>query len=401
MVESLEDLNKQTKNKLIIAYGNLEDVLKNIFKNNKNIQYLSFNQDYTPYAKKRTKKVVKICKDWDIECIISEDYTLTELNEVRDGKGYSVFNPYYQRVLKMNIPKPKTNRISFSKNIKLSSTYKQNLSFATKFFDYNPELYQYPGRKEGLKILKSIKNFRDYPKVRNIPSINTTLLSGHIKYGTVSIREVYWSMVKALGKKSELVRQVIWHDFYAQLMNYLSYKQTLGGGNFQNRKIRWNRNYSFLKRWKNGTTGYPIVDAGMRQLNESGWMHNRVRLVTSNFLSVILGINWKEGEKYFAQNLVDYDPSSNNGNWQWSTQVGTDRVPYLRVYNPIKQAYDIDPTTEYIRRWVPELSSLSDEQILKWDKVNLDDIDTKINYPKPIVDFSSSFRKAKLRFKRR
>ena len=205
-------------------------------------------------------------------------------------------------------------------------------------------------------------------------------------------------MVKSLGKKSDLVRQVIWHDFYAQLMNYLPPKKTLGGGNFQNRKVRWNRNYSFLKRWKEGNTGYPIVDAGMRQLNQTGWMHNRVRLITSNFLSIILGINWKEGEKYFAQHLVDYDPSSNNGNWQWSAQVGTDKVPYLRVYNPLKQAFDIDPTTEYIRRWVPELSSLSDDEILEWNKV---DISSKIDYPKPMVDFSTSYRKAKLRFKRR
>jgi deoxyribodipyrimidine photo-lyase len=398
MVESLIDLNKQTKNKLSVAYGNLEEVLSNIFKNNEDIQFLAFNQDYTPYSKKRTQKVLQICKKWDITPIISEDYTLTNMDEVREGKGYSIFNPYYQRVLKLSIPKPNTEKISFSKNLKLSPSFKRNLSFAKKLFTYNKDLYQIPGRKEGLKILKTIKKFKDYSKVRNIPNINTTLLSGHIKYGTVSIREVYWSMVKSLGKKSDLVRQVIWHDFYAQLMNYLPPKKTLGGGNFQNRKVRWNRNYSFLKRWKEGNTGYPIVDAGMRQLNQTGWMHNRVRLITSNFLSIILGINWKEGEKYFAQHLVDYDPSSNNGNWQWSAQVGTDKVPYLRVYNPLKQAFDIDPTTEYIRRWVPELSSLSDDEILEWNKV---DISSKIDYPKPMVDFSTSYRKAKLRFKRR
>jgi deoxyribodipyrimidine photo-lyase len=180
-------------------------------------------------------------------------------------------------------------------------------------------------------------------------------------------------------------------------MYYLPSKQTLGGGNFKNKNIKWKSKSSQFKSWCQGKTGIPIVDAGMRQLNETGWMHNRLRLIVSNFLSLVLGIDWRKGEKYFAQKLIDYDPSSNNGNWQFSAQVGIDRVPYLRIYNPFTQAKEVDGNCVYIKKWVKELKDVDCYDILRWDKVCKE---YKGMYRYPIVDIQEGMRDAKKRYKR-
>jgi deoxyribodipyrimidine photo-lyase len=195
-----------------------------------------------------------------------------------------------------------------------------------------------------------------------------------------------------MKRNKELLRQLIWHDFYAQLMHYLPEKNTIGGGNFKNKNIKWESNSSQFRAWCQGKTGIPIIDAGMRQLNKVGWMHNRLRLIVSNFLTLILGIDWRKGEKYFAQKLVDYDVASNNGNWQFSAQVGIDRVPYLRIYNPFTQAKEIDPNCEYIKEWVKELRDVDCYDILRWNKVYKE---YKGVYNYPILDNEEIKRKMK------
>ena len=389
MIQSLENLKKETRGKLQFFYGDPKKVISSILKNN-DISRLAFNTDYTPFAKKRDKAYLSVANKYNVEVITKQDYTLVDMEKVRD-KEYSVFNPYYTKVLSIGVPDPIKKKIHFSGK-KLKSSYNFDSSKLHSFYTENKDVLVKGDRKEAMKILKEIRKFKDYSKKRNIPSIQTTTLSAHIKFGTVSIREVYHSM----KRNKELTRQLIWHDFYAQLMHYLPIKQTLGGGNFKNKKVIWRSSSSAFKAWCDGNTGFPIIDAGMRQLNQVGWMHNRVRLLVSNFLVLILGIDWRKGEKYFAQRLIDYDPSSNNGNSQFSAQVGIDRVPYLRIYNPFTQAKEIDPKAEYIKEWIEELRDIDPKDILKWDKVCTD---FNINYKCPMVNLQEKMKEAKKRYK--
>lgn len=389
MIQALKNLKRQTKGKLQFFYGDPKNVLSSILKNN-DIDTIAYNSDYTPFAKKRNKTYASVAKKYNTKVITSQDYTLLDMEIIRD-KSYSVFKPYYQKVLKNKIPKPVKSSIHFSnKRLRGMSSYSFNR--LDSLYKENKHVLVKGDRKQALNILKNIRRFKNYSKTRNIPSINTSLLSAHIKFGTVSIREVYYSM----KKNKELTRQLIWHDFYAQIMYYLPKKQTLGGGNFKNKNIKWKSSSSQFKAWCDGKTGFPIVDAGMRQLNEIGWMHNRLRLIVSNFLTMILGIDWRKGEKYFAQKLVDYDPSSNNGNWQFSAQVGIDRVPYLRIYNPFTQAKEIDSKCDYIKEWVEELRDVDNYDILRWDKVCRE---YKGVYRCPIVEIKERMKEAKKRYK--
>jgi deoxyribodipyrimidine photo-lyase len=331
---------------LQIFYGYTEDVLESIYKKHK-ITHIGFNLDYTPYAIKRTQKVKSVSNKYNVKVVCKEDYTALSLDQYRDQGFYKVFKPFFEHLLTLKIRKPNYTKITFThkklSSIKLPETNERH-------------------REDALIILKS--NFDDYETTRNIPSIETTHLSKHIKFGTVSIREVY----HAFYHNRELLRQVAWHDHYACLLKYLPVKDTIGGGNVKHVKKKWKKNETHFKKWCKGETGYPLVDAGMRQLNETGWMHNRVRLIVSNFLTLKMGIDWKKGEKYFAQKLVDYDVASNNLNWQFSVGVGTDRNQFIRIYNPFLQSKKYDPECIYIKKWVKELKDVPAKDIHQWDK---------------------------------
>ena len=388
MYESLKDLNKNLRNKLVVCFGENDEIIKKILSKNQDITHIGFNLDYTPYSKKRDLSIIKIAKKMNIEIVIKQDYTILPSFEIDAPKEYySVFNAFYNNMMGKTIPKPVSKKIKFTNSIQ---TEKKTIDTLKKYFTQNNEVIVRGGRKQGLLKLKGLSKFKDYAKIRNLPMYNTTLLSAYIKFGCVSMREVYHAMIKHVGKKSELTRQLIWHDFYAFLMMFLPEEQTIGGGNFKNKKVAWKNNPSLFRKWCEGKTGIPIIDASMRQLNTVGWMHNRSRLLVSNFLTKVLKIDWHKGERYFATMLVDYDVSSNNLNWQWSSGVGTDRTPYERIYNPFKQAKEIDPDCVYIKKYVPELRNVDNHDILNWDKV-YDEID--INYPKPIIDVGEKLRK--------
>lgn len=369
---------------LQIFCGDIESVLESIFVKNR-ISYIGFNLDYTKYAQDRTKKVKNLSQKYGVKVIAHEDYTLLPLKKYRDGSFYKVFKPFYNHLLSLEIPQPSEDSVKLSQKYRLDSRY-----------SFNIDLGNFNHRKEALEILKDKNMFKKYIDTRNTPSINTTMLSKYIKFGCVSIREVY----QYTKKYEELARQVIWHDFYANLLYFLPHSETLGGeSNFQHRTVIWDNNKKYFKAWCNGMTGFPIIDAGMRQLNNTGWMHNRVRLLTGNFLSLILGIDWRLGEKYFAQNLIDYDPASNNLNWQFTAQVGTDRNPFLRIYNPFTQGEKYDKECKYIKKWIPELEEVPNKNIHKWfDKKYHSDLDT--TYPIPIVDMKEKVNEAKNRYKK-
>jgi deoxyribodipyrimidine photo-lyase len=206
----------------------------------------------------------------------------------------------------------------------------------------------------------------------------------------VSVREIFHALIKQLGTKHPLVRQLYWRDFFT----YLAYhKPSVFGHPYQEKyqHLEWNNNKKLFTTWCKGETGFPIVDAGMRELNATGFMHNRVRMIVASFLVKDLHINWLWGEKYFAQQLVDYDPAVNNGNWQWCASTGCDAQPYFRIFNPWLQQKKYDSECIYIKKWIPELISYSPKIIHNWfkesfDRLRMNGQNKTKGYPRPIVD---------------
>jgi deoxyribodipyrimidine photo-lyase len=248
-----------------------------------------------------------------------------------------------------------------------------------------------------LKILNNIGHFNDYGKTRNDLDKSTTQLSAYLKFGNISVRETYDKMKSKLGIKSELIKQIIWREFYAQLLYHNP--QVLGNPLKEKYgKIKWDKNMKNLNAWKNGMTGFPIVDAGMREMNKTGYMHNRARLITASFLIKTLLINWEDGEKYFSQQLTDYDPASNNGNWQWVASTGADSQPYFRIFNPWSQSEKHDPDAEYIKKWIPELQDVPSSAIHQWNEEY--ENYSNVKYTKPIVDYEIQREKVLEMYKR-
>jgi deoxyribodipyrimidine photo-lyase len=341
MIESLDNLDKH----IHVNYyeGDDIEVLTKLSKKHK-INSIAYNKDYSPFAIKRDSIIEEWAKSKEIPIITAEDYTLYPMGAIQNNKGepYQVFTPFYKKslLIKVKAPEPlAVNRINVIKNIKAFDKH--------KYYVVNDDLAVRGGRENALDRFKNIMT--DYAKVRDYPALDkTTKLSAYIKFGCVSIREVYFNY----NKVKELQRELIWREFYANILYYFPY---VLGNSFKEKydTIEWTNNKEWFKKWCQGKTGYAMVDAGMCQLNKTGWMHNRLRMITAMFLTKDLLIDWRWGEKYFATKLVDYDPASNNGGWQWSASTGTDAQPYFRIFNPELQLKRYDKDYEYIRTWMP------------------------------------------------
>jgi len=219
--------------------------------------------------------------------------------------------------------------------------------------------------------------------------MGTSNLSVYLKFGCCSIREAYNCIVQNFGPDHALLRQFYWRDFFSYIGWHFPH---VFGHAFHHQydKIIWRNDHREFQHWTDGTTGFPIVDAGMRQLNQTGMMHNRVRMIVASFLVKDLHISWRWGERYFAQHLLDYDPCLNNGNWQWAASTGCDAQPYLRIFNPWLQQQKFDPDCIYIKRWIPELRNFSSSIIHKWYYKPL-----MGNYPEPMLDHTFRSQQAK------
>jgi deoxyribodipyrimidine photo-lyase len=392
MLESLEDLDKELKDKyksqLHYFYGSntkvLEDLLKEYSYNS-----IYFNMDYSPYAIKRDNEIKSFCEKHKIKCNIIEDYLLSPIGTFlkEDGGCYQKYTPFKNNAKKnkVNIP----NNFVFDKIgkfDKIKNSY--DLSNLDKYYKVNNKILVHGGRENGLKILKTMKNFVNYGSERNDLITPTTHLSAYIKFGCISIREVYHTILKLFGINHGLIDQLYWREFYFYLAYY--FPRVLQGKSLKEDydKIKWENNHKIFDAWTKGKTGFPAVDAGMREMNETGYMHNRARLITSSFLIKVLLIDWQDGEKYFAQHLTDYDPASNNGNWQWGASTGADSQPYFRIFNPWLQSEEYDPDAEYIKQWVPELREIDAKVIHQWYKYSSEKEFKGIKYPAPIVDYS-------------
>lgn len=316
------------------------------------------NQDYEPYAIQRDKAVSHTLEAKGTMFKSFKDQVIFEKNEIAkdDGAPYTIFTPYSKKW-----------------KSKLNSFYQ--MSYPTEKYFNNlkkiqalslPELDEIGFKKTHMEfpprtIRQSIID--KYDRQRNFPAIQgTTRLSVHLRFGTVSIRK----LVQIAMKKDEVwLNELIWRDFYHMILWHFPHVVTKSFKSSYDR-IEWRNDQSEFRAWCNGMTGYPIVDAGMRELNDTGFMHNRVRMIVASFLTKHLLIDWRWGEAYFAKKLLDYDLAANNGGWQWAAGSGCDAAPYFRVFNPALQTEKFDPDLRYIKKWVPELETKA--------------------YPGPIVD---------------
>ena len=392
MIESLTELEnkiKKKKGQLYYFYGKQDKIISKIIKNN-NIDAVYFNKDWTPYAIKRDESISKICLKKDIDCVQVEDYTLLPINKLlnQNQEVYKVYGAFYRNAKNFKVPKPKKIKI-FNFN-KLKTSDNIQLNYIDKFYQKNDDILVRGGRKNAQKILKTIKNFNQYSTKRNELDYETTHLSAYTKFGCVSIREVYHKMKKHLKPDNQLFNQLFWKEFYVYISKYIPHVLKGKSMKLKYDEIKWDNNNSIFKKWCEGKTGFPIVDAGMRELNKTGYMHNRSRLITSGFLVKLALIDWRKGEKYFAQTLTDYDPAQNNGGWQWSSGSGADSQPYFRIMSPISQSTKFDPDGSYIKKWIPELKDVESKHLHDWEKFNnLYDL-KKINYVEPCLDYKKA-----------
>jgi deoxyribodipyrimidine photo-lyase len=393
MIESLEDLSIQISKmggKLLCFYGHNNAIVSYLIKE-LDINVVCFNADYSPYAIQRELGIIKICDTIDVAVKYGHDYYLHPPGTIVNGQGnpYQKFTPYYNVASKKKVDLPeKTRQIHFvTSNRHLQHSISLDDAFKRFVGKENPDILVHGGRNNAIKQLHvAAKNIKNYSKTHNELSHPTSQLSAYIKFGCISIREVY----KTFRLKHDFIRQLFWRDFYEGIL--YSFPQVLGHAlKPKYNKIKWHHNSNWFKKWCNGETGFPIVDASIRELNETGYMHNRARLIVSSFLVKTLLISWEEGEKYFATKLTDYDPASNNGNWQWQAGSGADSQPYFRIFNPWRQGEEYDTNCVYIKKWIPELTLLDPKIIHNWEMEwkNYKDI----KYPKPICDYTEQKEK--------
>jgi deoxyribodipyrimidine photo-lyase len=352
--ETLQELRSKLqdhKSSIAIYNGKPVEVFKQIISDFE-IQNVITNHDYEPYAKERDKEISNFLSEKDIGFYTFKDQVIFEKDEVvkDDGDPYVVYTPYSKKWLdKFEVSK---HAKSYDTSEKLKNLYQHsrlpNLTLSDLGF-----------KKSNIEVKPydiSEKTIENYQKTRNFPANTegTSHISPHLRFGTVSLRSL---VKKALDTKNNTyLKELIWREFFMQILWH--FPETVDHA-FRSKydRIEWRNNEEEFDAWKEGKTGYPFVDAGMRQLNETGYMHNRVRMIVASFLCKHLLIDWRWGEAYFAEKLLDYEQSSNVGNWQWAAGSGVDAAPYFRIFNPTTQIEKFDKNRDYIKKWVPEYDS--------------------------------------------
>jgi deoxyribodipyrimidine photo-lyase len=341
----LNELFKVYSSGLYIVKDSPSNAIAKII-NEYDVQGVYSNEDYEPYAKQRDAEIQSFVANHGIKYKAYKDHVIHAKNEVlkADQTPYTVYTPYKNKWME----KFNTQAIEFYNSEKLTNYHKNQLQI--------PSLNEIGFSKSTIKISDyDLDNLEIYENVRNIPALNqTSKLSPHLRFGTVSIRKVASKVLK----NQVFLNELIWREFFIQILYHFP---RVVNANFKTKydNILWRNNGEEFNRWKNGETGYPIIDAGMRELNATGYMHNRVRMITAGFLCKHLLIDWRWGEAYFAQKLLDYELASNNGNWQWSAGTGCDSAPYFRIFNPSEQVKKFDKDLVYIKKWVQELDTLN------------------------------------------
>ena len=367
-VNRLHDELKKMGSTIIVRYGKPLDVWRELT-GQYEIEEVFTNHDYEVYAKDRDRDVGNLLAEGGIGFHTYKDQTIFERDEVLSGSNtpYTVFTPYsknWHGKLNEFYLKSYPTEDYFDNFHKAKGSKERVPTLAD--MDFEPVGEQFPDRTVSDKLLDHYNKTRDFPA-----QDGTSELSMHLRFGTISIRDLARQARDADDKT--FLNELCWRDFYFQVLDHFPHVEK---ESFRREydNIPWRNNEDEFEKWCRGETGYPIVDAGMRQLNTIGWMHNRVRMITASFLCKHLLIDWRWGEAYFGKKLRDYDLSANNGGWQWAAGSGTDAAPYFRVFNPTLQAEKFDPKGEYIRHWVPEFDTM--------------------DYPQPIVDHKMARQRA-------
>ncbi|CAM1334702.1 cryptochrome/photolyase family protein [Tenacibaculum aestuariivivum] len=347
--QTLEQLDTDLKavgSSLLIKKGNPLEVLKTIT-SEFDISAVYTNKDYEPYALQRDAEICQFLKSKSIDFLSYKDQVIFEEAEVtkNDGLPYTVYTPYKNKWLQ---------KFNAEEDLK---DFEINFDNFHQFTSEIPSLKSIGFNESSIKVQPyNLSNLTNYDEVRDFPFIDkTSYLSPYFRFGLVSVRK----MVQfALKTNATFLNELIWREFFMQVLFHFPKVVT---NNFKQKydAVPWRNNEAEFKKWCKGETGYPMVDAGMRQLNKTGYMHNRVRMITAGFLCKHLLIDWRWGEAYFAEKLLDYDLSANNGNWQWAAGTGCDAAPYFRVFNPEAQLKKFDKDLQYIRKWIENFDELT------------------------------------------
>jgi len=334
---------------LIVKYGRPEEIWKELLEEY-NIGSIYVNRDYEPYARQRDEKIAELAKDSGAGFFDFKDQVIFDCDEILkdDGDPYVVYTPFSRKWLdnyenSMSDPFPSTEYFDSFKSFNAEEMP------TLKSMGFKPVEFEVPKREVDASILN------EYSDKRDLPAENaTSRISVHLRFGTVSIRHL--TKKARIHHSDSWLNELIWRNFYQVIIWHFpdrienAFKKKYD-------KISWRNDEKEFDAWCKGKTGYPIVDAGMRQLNETGFMHNRVRMITASFLTKHLLIDWRWGEAYFAKKLLDFELGSNNGGWQWAAGSGCDAAPYFRVFNPYLQTKKFDPDKKYIKKWVPEFGT--------------------------------------------
>ncbi len=404
LFEGLRQLNADLRLRgsgLVLQQGDPLQVLHQLFKET-GAQAIFAQADVSPYAKKRDERVGR-----DLPLNLSYGVTVHSPGQLLkpDGNPYTLFTPFKHRWKSLPFsgrPLPAPDNLPGLPA--LDTMEASNLPDPTSSAAF------VAGEVEAQRRLAAFtdSDLLYYTQGRDRMDLDgTSGLSPYLKFGMISARQVAWAAIEAAaGARDELSRtsietwltELIWHDFYSVILDY--YPENLKAAfRKELNRIQWSEDTASLAAWKEGRTGYPVVDAGMRQLNSMGWMHNRARMITASFLVKDLLIDWQEGQRYFMQQLIDGDPASNNGGWQWMAGTGTDAAPYFRIFNPVLQGQKFDPQGAYVRRWVTELKPVPDEYIYApWTMPS--DLQRRVgcvigrHYPRPIVMHATARQRA-------
>ena len=343
LVEMDSELKKKYNSSLNIFKGKPIEIFKELIGNYK-INSVYTNNDYEPYAFSRDSSIKKLLESKKIQFKSYKDHVVFEKNEVvkDDGNPYVVFTPY-MRKWKTNLNEDLTN---LEEKKVLNNFYTKTISGLLDLNNYG--FIENDKKIESFKLNSEIVT--KYAETRNFPSINSTSKLGpYLRFGTVSVRKIVTGLLKF--KDQTFLNEIIWREFFMQILFHFPHTSTKS---FKPKydKIVWIDDPKSFDAWKNGETGFPLVDAGMKELNKTGFMHNRVRMITASFLCKHLLIDWRLGEKYFALKLNDYEMASNVGNWQWASGSGVDAAPYFRIFNPHTQIVKFDKNRDYINKWL-------------------------------------------------
>lgn len=333
---------------LLLLYGKPNDIWPKLLNENK-ASAIYTNKDYEPYAQTRDESIRLLAESQGVLFKSFKDHVIFEKSEVvkDDGTPYVVYTPYsrkWKSILSSEMLNPYNTEPLFQQFHKT----KPSKAITLAEIGFEPNDLIIPAKVTTLGIIKNYEKNRDFPSI-----VGTSRLSIHFRFGTISIRE---KVAKALATSEKWLNELIWRDFYIQILFHFPH---VVKGSFRSKydTIEWRNNEDEFKKWCEGKTGYPLVDAGMRELNTTGFMHNRVRMVVASFLTKHLLIDWRWGEAYFAKKLLDFELASNNGGWQWAAGSGVDAAPYFRIFNPHNQITKFDKNYTYIKKWVPEFGT--------------------------------------------